>query len=129
LGIRIIHTQAHLVRATLEGILYGLLSVTEILLPDLEKRKETTIMASGGFGKSELWLQMVADIFQMKVAVSQTTEGSAWGAVLIGMKSIGVKIPVQNKLEKTFFPNTSYKGVYEQHFEKFKRVYPLLKDL
>ena len=129
LGIQIIHTQAHLVRATLEGILYGLLSVTEILLPDLEKRKETTIMASGGFGKSELWLQMVADIFQMKVAVSQTTEGSAWGAVLIGMKSIGVKIPVQNKLEKTFFPNTACKGVYEQHFEKFKRVYPLLKDL
>ncbi|MNS42864.1 Xylulose kinase [compost metagenome] len=129
LGIQIIHTQAHLVRATLEGILFGLLSVAEILLPDPEKRKETTIMASGGFGKSELWLQMVADIFQMNVSVSQTTEGSAWGAVLIGMKSIGINIPVQNKIKKTFFPNAACKAVYEHHFEKFKRVYPLLKDL
>ncbi|MNQ12299.1 autoinducer-2 (AI-2) kinase [compost metagenome] len=86
-------------------------------------------MASGGFGKSELWLQMVADIFQMNVSVSQTTEGSAWGAVLIGMKSIGINIPVQNKIKKTFFPNTACKAVYEHHFEKFKRVYPLLKDL
>ena len=129
MGIQIIHTQAHLVRATLEGILFGLLSVTEILLPDVEQRKQTTIMASGGFGKSDLWLQMVADIFQMKVAASQTTEGSAWGAVLIGMKSIGVNSFSQNKTEKTFLPNTNYKAVYEHHFAKFKRVYPLLKDL
>ncbi|WP_348812846.1 gluconokinase [Flavobacterium maritimum] len=129
LGIQIIHTQAHLIRATLEGILFGLLSVTEILLPDVEQRKQTTIMASGGFGKSDLWLQMVADIFQMKVAASQTTEGSAWGAVLIGMKSIGVNSFSQNKTEKTFLPNTNYKAVYEHNFAKFKQVYPLLKDL
>jgi gluconokinase len=129
LGIQIIHTQAHLVRATLEGVLYGLVSITEILLPDLEKRKEITIMASGGFGKSELWLQMVADIFQMKVEVAQTTEGSAWGAVLIGLRSIGIETPLQNRTAQTFLPNTAHKEVYEQGFAKFKKIYPLLKSL
>ena len=128
LGIRIIHTKAHLIRATLEGILFGLLSITEILLPDSEKRHKTTIMASGGFGKSELWLQMVADIFQMKVIVAETIEASAWGAVLIGFKATGIAIPTQNKIGKTFLPNEDHKEIYEQHFEKFKRVYPLLKD-
>jgi gluconokinase len=129
LGMQITHTQAHLVRATLEGILFGLFQVTEILLPDTEKRKQTRIMASGGFGKSELWLQMVADIFQMPVETSQTIEGSAWGAVMIGMKSMGRDIITQHKAGKTFYPTTAYKGVYEAAFTKFKKVYPILKDL
>lgn len=129
LGIRIIHSRGHFIRATLEGILFGLLSVTEILLPDLDKRQETTIMASGGFGKSELWLQMVADIFQMNVAVSETPEGSAWGAVLLGMKSIKIEVPDDNPPMKLFSPNPLNKKVYEQNFDKFKRVYPLLKEL
>ena len=129
LGMQITHTQAHLVRATLEGILFGLFQITEILLEDPEKRKHTKVMASGGFGKSELWLQMVADIFQMTVETSQTIEGSAWGAVLIGMKSIGMDITSENKTGKIFYPNTAYKDVYEAAFAKFKKVYPVLKDL
>jgi gluconokinase len=129
LGIQIIHTKAHLIRATLEGILFGLLSITEILLPDPEERHATTIMASGGFGKSEFWLQMVADIFQMKVIVAETIEASAWGAVLIGFKATGITIPNHTRIGKTFLPNDDYKEIYEQRFEKFKRVYPLLKDI
>ncbi|MNL35374.1 Xylulose kinase [compost metagenome] len=129
LGMQITHTQAHLVRATLEGILFGLFQITEILLPDPEKRKQTKVMASGGFGKSELWLQMVADIFQMEVETSQTIEGSAWGAVMIGMKSIDKDIMYENKTGKTFYPNAAYKSVYETAFTKFKKVYPVLKDL
>ncbi|MFV8342854.1 gluconokinase [Flavobacterium sp. XS2P39] len=129
LGIRIIHTQAHLIRATLEGILFGLLSITEILLPDFEKRHETTIMASGGFGKSDLWLQMVADIFQMKVIVAETIEASAWGAVLIGFKATGICVPKESKIGKIFLPNKDSKEIYEQNFEKFKRIHPLLQAL
>ncbi|PXY43597.1 gluconokinase [Flavobacterium hydrophilum] len=129
LGMQITHTQAHLVRATLEGILFGLFQITEILLPDPEKRKQTKVMSSGGFGKSELWLQMVADIFQMAVETSQTIEGSAWGAVLIGMKSLGIDITTENKTGKTFLPNAVHKKVYEDAFVKFKKVYPVLKDL
>jgi gluconokinase len=129
LGMQITHTQAHLTRATLEGILFGLFQITEILLPDPEKRGQTKVMASGGFGKSELWIQMVADIFQMQVETSQTIEGSSWGAVLIGMKSLGIDINTENKTGKIFFPNPANKKVYESTFVKFKKVYPLLKDL
>ena len=129
LGMQITHTQAHLVRATLEGILFGLFQITEILLPDPEERKQTKVMASGGFGKSELWLQMVADIFQMRVETSQTIEGSTWGAVLLGMKSLGIDVSNENKMGKIFFPNVSHKKVYEDAFVKFKKVYLLLKDL
>jgi len=129
LGMQITHTQAHLVRATLEGILFGLFQITEILLPDPKKRKGTTIMASGGFGKSEFWLQIVADIFQMKVETSQTIEGSAWGAVLIGMKTTGTTVTNQNNTGKTFYPNLNNQKVYNDSFNRFKKVYSLLKGL
>lgn len=129
LGIRIIHTDAHLIRATLEGILFGLFSVVEVLLPEVTKRQEITIMASGGFGKSDVWLQIVADIFQMKVEVGETVESSAWGAVLIGFKATNIKNSIPLKIEKTFFPNNGNKLVYEKSFERFKKIYPLLKDI
>lgn len=129
LGIQIIHTKAHLIRATLEGILFGLLSITEILLPNPDERHETAVMASGGFGKSELWLQMVADIFQMKVIVAETIEASAWGAVLIGFKATGITISNHTRIGKTFLPNKDHKEIYDKGFEKFKRIYPLLKDI
>ncbi|WET01855.1 gluconokinase [Flavobacterium sp. YJ01] len=128
LGMQITHTKAHLVRATLEGILFGLFQITEILIPNPENRSKTKVMASGGFGKSELWLQMVADIFQMKVETSQTIEGSSWGAVLIGLKSLGEEITNDNKTGQTYFPNAKHKSVYEAAFNKFKKVYPLLKE-
>jgi gluconokinase len=79
LGITINHTKGHLIRATLEGILFGLLSITEILIPSKKQRDNIIIMASGGFTKNDIWLQITADIFQMKVAVTQKIEGSAWG--------------------------------------------------
>lgn len=129
LGMQITHTQSHLVRATLEGILFGLFQITEILIPDAEKRKNTTVMVSGGFGKSEFWLQLVADIFQMKVAISNTIEGAAWGAVLIGLEATAGIVKTKHDIGKTFFPNQSNAEVYKEAFTRFKKVYTLLKEI
>lgn len=128
LGITINHNKAHFVRATLEGILFGLLSITEILLPASE-RENIRIMASGGFAKSDFWLQITADIFQMKVVVSQTIEGSCWGAVMIGLKSLNIEVNQDNIEEKVFLPNPDNQAVYQENFRKFKKVYEALKDL
>ena len=129
LGITINHTKAHLIRATLEGILFGLLSITEILIPDKKEREQITIMASGGFTKNDVWLQIAADIFQMKVAVSQKVEGSAWGAVLIGFMALGIESNQHDIEEKIFLPNLDNQLVYQENFRKFSKVYEALKDL
>jgi gluconokinase len=129
LGITINHTKSHLVRATLEGILFGLLSITEILLPDTKERENIIIMASGGFTKNDVWLQIAADIFQMKVAVSQKIEGSAWGAVLIGFMALGIESNQHDIEEIFFYPNKDNQLVYQENFRKFNKVYEALKDL
>ncbi|MET3125831.1 gluconokinase [Arcicella rosea] len=129
LGITINHTKAHFIRATLEGILFGLLSITEILLPDKNERKNITIMASGGFAKSDVWLQIAADIFQMKVVVAQTIEGSCWGAVMIGLDAFGINTNCLDIEEKIFIPNPKHEAVYQENYRKFSKVYEALKDL
>ncbi|MEA5403848.1 gluconokinase [Arcicella sp. DC2W] len=129
LGITINHTKGHFIRATLEGILFGLLSITEILLPDKKQRKNITIMASGGFAKSDVWLQIAADIFQMKVVVAQTIEGSCWGAVMIGLEAFGINTNCLDIEEKVFIPNPKYEVVYQENYRKFSKVYEALKDL
>ncbi len=128
LGITINHTKAHFIRATLEGILFGLLNITDILLPTTE-RENICIMASGGFAKSDVWLQITADIFQMKVVVAQTIEGSCWGAVMVGLNAFGIHTNSLDIEEKVFLPNPKNQAVYQESYRKFSKVYEALKDL
>ncbi len=129
LGISIHHTQAHLIRATLEGILFGLLSIAEILFDSSEERKKHVVMASGGFAKSDVWLQMAADIFQMEIVVAETVESAAWGAVMLGFEALKITYDIVTNEGKHFVPNPDNQVVYEQQFSKFKKVYTCYQSL
>lgn len=129
IGLTINHQQAHFVRAALEGVVFGLRHIAEVLVPDPTALQQIELKVSGGFAKSELWLQVVADVFQMRVALSQTVEGSAWGAVLIGFKSLGIEYTELPQDEQVFLPNPDHAQVYAAAFSRFKQVYPLLNGL
>ncbi len=57
----------------------------------LTKREITEIHATGVFVNSALWLQMLADMCNIKVIVSSGIESSALGAVIIGMEAMELK--------------------------------------
>ncbi|WP_057873344.1 gluconokinase [Loigolactobacillus rennini] len=80
------HTRAHMVRAALEGIVYNLYMV--MLQIEGVAGKPKAIQATGGFARSELWRQMLADIFEQKVTIPQSFESSCLGAAVIGMLSL-----------------------------------------
>lgn len=82
------HTRAHMVRAALEGIVYNLYMV--MLMIEGVAGKPTAIQATGGFARSALWRQMLADIFEQDVNIPESFESSALGAVVLGMKSLGL---------------------------------------
>ncbi|MGU9504991.1 FGGY-family carbohydrate kinase, partial [Bacillus paralicheniformis] len=48
------------------------------------------ILATGGFARSQLWRQMLADVFERPVTIPQDFESSCLGAAVIGMKSLGM---------------------------------------
>ncbi|GEK91070.1 gluconokinase [Alkalibacterium kapii] len=86
-GLAINHKREHVMRAVLEGInmnLYMvLLALEEVIgIPD-------RIHATGGFAKSTVWRQMMANIFNQEVHIPQTVEGACLGAAVLGKYAIG----------------------------------------
>ena len=61
-GLTLSHQKEHMIRAALEGVLYNLYTVYLALI-EVMNETPSTIKATGGFAKSEVWRQMMADIF------------------------------------------------------------------
>ncbi|AEN99460.1 gluconokinase [Lactobacillus sanfranciscensis] len=82
------HTRANMIRAALEGIVYNLYTVMLALEEVVGEPKK--IQATGGFARSKLWRQMLADIFEQDVNIPESFEGTALGAATLGMYSLGM---------------------------------------
>lgn len=86
-GLGIHHKKEHMMRAVLEGInlnLYTvLLALEEIIgIPD-------KIHATGGFARSEVWCQMLSNIFNQQVSIPESVESSCLGAAVLGLYALG----------------------------------------
>ena len=130
-GIDITHTRAHFLRALMEGVIFGIYSVGKALEQTVGPVK--VIYANGGFTKSEVWVQILADVFNVKVHVTDTAEGSALGAAILGMKSLGVLdrlADAQNliSIKKTYLPDPEAHNVYSKNYAVFEKLYPSIKD-
>ena len=86
-GLGLHHKKEHMVRAVLEGVIFNLYTVMLALQEVIGAPKQ--IKATGGFARSELWRQMMADIFNQEVVVPETFESSCLGAIVLGMYALG----------------------------------------
>ncbi|GER66490.1 gluconate kinase [Weizmannia acidilactici] len=86
-GLGLHHKREHMVRAVLEGVIYNLYTVMLALQEMIGVPQK--IQATGGFARSELWRQMLADIFNQEVVVPESFESSCLGAIVLGMYALG----------------------------------------
>ncbi|HWW07180.1 gluconokinase [Collimonas sp.] len=86
-GLAMHHGKPHMIRAALEGVIFSLYSI----LPAVEDLIGPTsrMMATGGFARSPLWRQMMADIFEREVVVPESVESSCLGACVLGLYALG----------------------------------------
>jgi gluconokinase len=87
IGLNFRHGPPQLVRAVMEGILFNLSMILDVL-------EETggacgEILAGGGFARSEFWLQMAADLFGRPLIVADNPETTAQGAALMALTALG----------------------------------------
>ncbi|NKN67012.1 gluconokinase [Staphylococcus haemolyticus] len=87
-GLTLSHQKEHMIRAALEGVLYNLYTVYLALI-EVMNETPSTIKATGGFAKSEVWRQMMADIFDTDLIVPESFESSCLGACVLGLKALG----------------------------------------
>lgn len=127
-GIKLQHSRASFSRALLEGICYALKDVLEAVQQNAEPI--TRINISGGFTKSEVWVQILADIINTPLAIVQADDASAVGAGWLALKSLGLmnqypeSAPANLKIFKSKPENAA---VYAKNFKLYKQLYTDLK--
>ena len=124
-GLDIKHTTAHLVRAAMESVIYNVYTIGKVLM---EQSGVQTIYASGGFTESNLWVQMLADIFNLQVIVSAAEESAALGAVIIGIDALKLPPTINLSTENIFTPDAANHEIYKKQCAKVERLYELVKN-
>lgn len=66
-GAGLNHRRQHFMRAVLEGVVFSAFSVYQSLMSTEQSGK--SLLATGGFVRSPVWLQMTADVFGVPVHV------------------------------------------------------------
>jgi len=132
IGLTISHDRASLVRSAFEGVLLQLLSVARTLEPLAGDARE--VRATGGFAHSELWSQMMADIFGLPVTVAPSVEGTAWGAAVLALKALGEidslkDAPTPPGKSHVYEPRAELREAYEQAAERFDAVSGAIRAL
>lgn len=133
-GLTLKHGRMELERAVMEGVVFALKDCLNLLL-SLGLPCER-IVAAGGGARSNVWLQMQADIFERPVFRSASSEQACLGAALTAAVGYGAfesfeqacKTCVRPSTE-TFYPNEKNAAVYREAYEIFRALYPANKAL
>ncbi len=88
IGLTREHRREHLIRAAIEGVCQQLALVLQSMRAAGNEVRQ--LRATGGFARSPLWRQMLADTLGMDVSFPEGHEGSGFGAALLGMQALGL---------------------------------------
>lgn len=127
-GIDGSHHLGDFTRAVLEGIVFSIHESVEIFR-NYGKTIDTVISIGGG-AKSDLWLQIQADVFNAKVVKLQNEQGPGMGAAMIAAAGLGWFPSLKEcaevfiKKDKEYEPNQENVERYKEYYHVYKDVYP-----
>ena len=128
-NIKPVHTRTHFLRAGLEGICFALNDVLKTLEDASGGINQVNI--SGGFTSSAVWTQILADITGKRLAVLQSEDSSALGAIYLAARVLYPEsYDALTRVEQQDFikPNNKNHEVYVRMFPVFKKLYSDLKE-
>jgi gluconokinase len=128
LGIKSFHTNAHFLRAALEGICFSLKNILEIIEASTALVHQLNV--SGGFIHSKTWVQILADVTGKKLCLVQTEDASSIGAALLNMKALKLirnYSSLNQSAEITITPDKKNVATYGKYYSVYKNIYPSLK--
>ena len=139
IGFGEVHTRAHLYRAILEGLAYGLREGKE----RIERRSGTPITrvrVSGGGSQSDAALQITANVFNLPTERPHLYETSGLGAAILGAAGLGLHPDINSAVAAMtrtgirFEPQPAHARTYEQLYRRvyrrmYRRLQPLYQDI
>jgi len=130
-GLSLRHTKAHVARAILEGVAFGMRDSLEIVkgmgVPIAQVR------ASGGGARSKLWRQIQADVNSVPMVTINVDEGPAYGAALLAAVGSGIFGSVEDACDATIRvvdklePMKGNSRLYDKYYAIYRALYQDLK--
>lgn len=117
-----------IIRSIFEGVAYNLKWGIEVV-QNLTKIRNTEIRVIGGATKSDIWCQILADVWNMKVIRMKNPQfASAIGSACIGMVGLGIfdsfdKINQLVVIDREFKPNSEHRNIYNKLYSQYKILY------
>jgi xylulokinase len=131
-GLTVRHKRAHMTRAVLEGVAFGLKDSFK-LIQNAGLGEIRQVRASGGGTKSLLWRQILASVLDTELVTVNTTEGAAYGAALLAGAGARVWPDIPKacatvvKTTSSIDPNPAWSEAYRQVYPLYRSLYPALK--
>ncbi len=132
-GLTAAHTVSDIYRACMEGVVY------EVLL-NMEHLKSSGIHfemmhATGGGAKSEVWMQMKADMLNIPIVALATVDAGTVGSAMLTGIAIGcfenlddaAKHMVEQK--KVYEPNLKMHEKYAKVYQRYRKLYEAIRPL
>ena len=129
LGLRPCHRAEHLFRAMMEANCYANRRIVELARESGAKAQR--MIAIGGGAKSDVWLQMKADVLGLEVCRPEVEEASLAGAAMLAMLAAGKKaaeLP-RPRIRSSFVPRTEQKECYTQPYAHFLHIHEAVAAL
>ncbi len=133
-GLTLKHGRAHMTRAVLEGVAFGLRD-NLVLMEAVGLDRVSQVRISGGGARSRLWRQVLADVLGVDLVSIETSEGAALGAAVLAGVGVGVWSSVEEACDasvsfgETTRPDADRRAAYEGLYETFRAHYPALEPL
>jgi len=131
-GLTLKHTPIHVFRAIMEAVAYG----TEIILQRMEEGGVVIdeIIACGGATKSDLWMQIMADVTGKKMIIPKDLQSVSLGSAIAATVASGIYSSLQEgadkmvRIEKVVEPNMENHAIYKEYVYQYEVTYEALKD-
>ena len=133
IGMRMDTKREDMTLAIFEGVTFALRDSLEVAR-SLGIKIDRTMICGGG-AKSPLWKRLVANILNVEVEVPVSEEGPGFGAAILAAVGCGEYESVEEatksiiKIKEKIKPEADLVVKYEGKYQKFKKIYPALKDV
>lgn len=128
------HDRRHMVRAMMESVCFTHRH-NMATLEKLTGQSRESIRVVGGGAMSAVWMQMLADILQIRVEVPASPRYSGTlGAYYCAARALGwheevATLAQRNSSRQIFTPNPAWRDVYQKNYAIYMQLYPALKDI
>lgn len=133
IGLRMDSSRSDMLLAVLEGVAFAIRDCVEVASFGGTSIQSSSIC--GGGARSELWLRIICNVLDIKIRTVATEQGPGFGAAILAavgagaFRSVDEAVSFLVKKDREFVPDPVIAARYREKYNKFRKIYPSVKDL